>query len=118
MSTLASGGRITEDIVAGEMARLRSDWSGYQGQGAESSDTAVLLQVLEGEALEQIDVFDRAQLAAVIRVCRQSKNLAEAGRTLFQVSRTQKTSSNDSHRVRAYLQRFGLTFEQVTAKTQ
>lgn len=116
MSTLASGGRITEDIVAGEMARLRSDWSGYQGQGAESSDTAVLLQVLEGEALEQIDVFDRAQLAAVIRVCRQSKNLAEAGRTLFQVSRTQKTSSNDSHRVRAYLQRFGLTFEQVTHK--
>lgn len=113
MATLASGGRITEDIVQGEIARLRSDWSGYQAQRTDSADTALLLQVLDGEALEQIDVFDRVQLAAVIKVCRQCKTLAEAGRTLFQVSRTQKTSSNDSHRVRAYLQRFGLTFEQV-----
>ena len=116
MATLASGGRITEDIVLGEMVRLRSDWSGYQGQPADSDDIAVLLQLLESEVLEQIDVFDQAQLVAVIRVCRQCKTLAEAGRTLFQVSRTQKTSSNDSHRVRAYLQRFGLTFEQVCAK--
>ncbi|MBK8454287.1 MAG: RNA repair transcriptional activator RtcR [Thiofilum sp.] len=113
MATLASGGRINEDIVQGEIARLRSDWSGYQAQRTDSADTALLLQVLDGEALEQIDVFDRVQLAAVIKVCRQCKTLAEAGRTLFQVSRTQKTSSNDSHRVRAYLQRFGLTFEQV-----
>lgn len=118
MATLASGGRITEDIVQGEIARLRSDWSGYQAQRTDSTDTALLLQVLDGEALEQIDVFDRVQLAAVIKVCRQCKTLAEAGRTLFQVSRTQKTSSNDSHRVRAYLQRFGLTFEQVCDRSR
>ena len=53
------------------------------------------------------------QLAEVVRVCRQSQSLAEAGRMLFNQSRQQKTSVNDSHRVKQYLQKFGLSFQEI-----
>ncbi|GHV08068.1 hypothetical protein FACS189485_19140 [Spirochaetia bacterium] len=36
---------------------------------------------------ENYDKFDRAQLAAVIAVCRESETLADAGRKLFAKSR-------------------------------
>ena len=39
--------------------------------------------------------------------CR-SASLSEAGRTLFAASRTQRTSTNDSDRLRKYLAKFGL----------
>jgi transcriptional regulatory protein RtcR len=54
------------------------------------------------------------QLAEVIRVCRAAKSLADAGRTLFNVSRTQRASANDSHRLRVYLQKYGLTFAELS----
>ncbi|MDP3010261.1 MAG: hypothetical protein Q8N30_14485 [Methylococcales bacterium] len=56
-------------------------------------------------------MFDRLQLLEVVRVCRASRSLAEAGRVLFDKSRQQKTSVNDSHRLKQYLQKFGLTFQ-------
>jgi transcriptional regulatory protein RtcR len=58
-----------------------------------------------------LDLFDRLQLLEVVRVCRASRSLAEAGRVLFDKSRQQKTSVNDSHRLKQYLQKFGLTFQ-------
>ena len=99
MATLANGGRITEEGVTGEIQRLRYDWGSFQ------QETPPADEVLEG-----IDHFDRVQLAEVLRVCRASKSLAEAGRTLFNISRTQRASNNDSHRLRVYLQKFGLSF--------
>ena len=39
--------------------------------------------------------------------------MAEAGRKLFDVSRTKRTSNNDSHRLRTYLQKFGLVFGEL-----
>ena len=99
MATQANGGRITEEGVTGEIPRLRYDWGSFQ------QETPPADEVLEG-----IDHFDRVQLAEVLRVCRASKSLAEAGRTLFNVSRTQRASNNDSHRLRVYLQKFGLSF--------
>jgi len=62
--------------------------------------------LLEGE----IDPFDRVQLAHVVEVCRESKTLSEAGRTLFCESRKKKANPNDSDRVRKFLAKFGLTF--------
>jgi transcriptional regulatory protein RtcR len=53
------------------------------------------------------------QLAEVVRVCRASRSLAEAGRVLFNQSRQQKTSVNDSHRLKQYLQKFGLSFQDL-----
>ncbi len=61
-----------------------------------------------------MDEFDRAQLATVIRICRDSANLSAAGRRLFAVSRAEKTSQNDADRLRKYLSRFGLDWARVT----
>lgn len=109
MATLAQGGRITEEIVADEIKRLQSDWQDFSTENDSQTHT-VLSQYLSAAAINEIDLFEQAQLAQVIQVCRQSKNLAEAGRILFNVSRQKKTSKNDTNRVKVYLQRFNLTF--------
>ena len=113
MATLAPGGRIDAPVVQHELRRLRSDWE------SEAQGNDVLVELLGAEALEQVDRFDQAQLREVVRVCRVSNSLAEAGRTLFQASRTTRTSRNDSDRLRKYLARFGLEWatlvEQETA---
>src|SRR6185295_15038305 len=68
---------------------------------------------LEESALSGLDPFDRVQLAEVVRVCRSSRTLSEAGRALFSASRTKKGSSNVADRLRKYLARFGLDWAQV-----
>lgn len=101
MATLCEGGRIREDDVQREIERLQGRWD-----NAADEVTALL----GGVALDR---FDRVQLAEVIRVCRRSRTLSEAGRTLFAVSRLQKKSSNDADRLRKYLERHGLDFETI-----
>lgn len=108
LATLATGGRITEQLVHEEIQRLNRAWSGFD----EHNDDG-LNSVLPAETLAELDVFDRVQLAEVVRVCKASQSLAEAGRTLFNHSRQQKTSVNDSHRVKQYLQKFGLSFQEL-----
>ena len=71
----------------------------------------MLDEILGAERAAELDRFDRVQLADVIQICRQSRTLSEAGRRLFDVSRTRKTSSNDADRLRKYLARFGLNWE-------
>jgi transcriptional regulatory protein RtcR len=108
MATLAPGARITEEVVLEELRRLRSDW-----RGAEPSEapTDALFDVLTPEQIEDLDRFDRVQLADVVSVCRSSRSLSDAGRKLFSVSRSKKKSSNDADRLRKYLARHGLAFE-------
>ena len=60
-----------------------------------------------------IDVFDRVQLATVVRICRMSSSLSDAGRTLFPVSRTQRSSRNDADRLPNHLSRFHLDRDAV-----
>jgi transcriptional regulatory protein RtcR len=110
MATLAIGGRITEELVAEEMGRLQAAWAGFL-LSAPVDDG--LSGVLSAEILVELDLFDRLQLAEVVRVCHASRSLAEAGRVLFDKSRQQKTSVNDSHRLKQYLQKFGLTFQML-----
>ena len=57
-----------------------------------------------------LDLFDRLQLEAVLRVCRESHTLSEAGRKLFHATRTQRSVVNDADRLRKYLARFGLSW--------
>ena len=112
MATLATGGRITEQLVEQESARLSADWQGLEG--AEQNKKHVqLLDYLDAEQLEEIDVFDQLQLQQVISVCTTSKTLAEAGRTLYNVSRINRKSQNDSHRLKVYLAKFGLVFAEL-----
>ncbi|MBK6972264.1 MAG: sigma 54-interacting transcriptional regulator [Sterolibacteriaceae bacterium] len=109
MATLADAGRITEASVEEEIERLRYTWSGV-GQTDDS------LTDLLGEAAGRLDLFDRAQLAAVIGVCRESASLSEAGRRLFAVSRQEKRQANDADRLRKYLARFGLDWARVSSR--
>ncbi|HHJ19060.1 MAG TPA: AAA family ATPase [Gammaproteobacteria bacterium] len=116
MATLSSGGRITEEIVQKEIQRLSDDWRCFQEQNPAPQHDEVLVKVLGTEATQQLDLFDKIQLANVIRICQASHTMAEAGRTLFNISRTNKTNINDSHRIRQYLHKFGLEFKTLKAR--
>jgi transcriptional regulatory protein RtcR len=108
MATLSPKGRIDMDCVEAEIRRLKRLWSGQRDDGAD-----VLTEILAPETLAEIDPFDRVQLAETIRICRKSRSLSEAGRTLFAASRTRRTSANDADRLRKYLARFGLDWSGV-----
>ena len=105
MATLADAGRIDEDGVAEEIARLRHGW-----QDSMPEQTPALL---DPERLARLDLFDRMQLEGVLRVCAESATLSEAGRKLFAASRQLKAQPNDADRLRKYLARFGLDWEQT-----
>ncbi len=63
----------------------------------------------------ELDPFDRVQLEFVIKTCRESKTLSDAGRKLFAVSRTKRSKMNVADRLKKYLKRFELDWEKVTA---
>lgn len=114
MATLASGGRITVDIVAQEISRLRIAWSDLEPD----RDRELLESVLGTDKIKSMDRFDRVQLADALRVCSQSRSLSQAGRTLFAVSRQDKKQPNDADRLRKYLGRFGLTWAEIARDSQ
>ena len=111
MATLAPSGRIDPDTVDGEILRLRRTW----GSVSRDADGDARLRALLGAAVDEVDPFDLPQLKAVIDTCAGSRSMSEASRKLFSVSRTRKTTSNDSDRLRKYLLRFGLTFDAIAA---
>jgi transcriptional regulatory protein RtcR len=96
-------------VVAEEIQRLQAAWCGF----LEPPNDDGLAVVLSESELAKLDLFDRVQLAEVVRICRTSHSLAEAGRTLFNCSRQQKSTVNDSHRLKQYLQKFALSFQDL-----
>ena len=110
MATLASGGRISVDIVNEEIGRLRLGWQNPVAAG--ENDT--LKGLLGEKRWEETDLFDRIQLTGIIEICRDSKNLSDAGRKLFGTSRDRKTTTNDADRLRKYLARFALDWQKIT----
>ena len=109
MATLAPGSRINVDTVEEEIFRLNSAWTG----STLDDDESLLIAILGPERTAEQDRFDRVQIAEVIRVCRKSRTLSEAGRRLFDISRTQKKSPNDADRLRKYLSRYGLKWDDL-----
>ena len=109
MATLSDKGHIDAATVAEEVTRLRQDWRA----AVADPDVEILRTVFSGEQIEGLDRFDRVQLAEVIRVCRHSASLSEAGRLLFAASRQKKRNPNDADRLRKYLARFDLTFQSL-----
>jgi transcriptional regulatory protein RtcR len=109
MATLAEGARISIEIAQEEIDRLSASLAMLE---AEQSDET-LGQILSQKALGEIDLFDRFHLAQVIRICRESRSMSEAGRQLFGASRVRKTSTNDADRLRKYLSRFGVDWGQI-----
>ena len=110
MATLADGGRITEKVVTDEIQRLKHDWSATT---PEEDPKAVTAKFLDSETHARLDLFEHIQLSGVARVCANSKSMAEAGRILFDQSRVQKISVNDSHRLKQLLAKYDLSFEQI-----
>ena len=108
LATFSPSGRIDLLTVRAEVERLK----GVSAAASLSGET-ILAEVMTTEALEEIDLFDRVQLAEVVRVCRKSRTLSEAGRTLFAQSRRRRKSANDADRLRKYLARFGLDWERI-----
>ncbi len=111
MGTLSAGGRITLDVVREEIERLEYAWRDMQTAGDNNTD--ILSSLLNKEQLAAMDLFDRYALAGVVRVCRESANLSEAGRKLFAVSRSRKKNTNDADRLRKYLAKFDLNWKKV-----
>ena len=115
LATLAPQGRIQTEQVAAEIERLKWLW-------AEEADSDDLVSKRSSEKAdnypdkidwENLDLFDRLQLQSVIDECRKHQNMAQAGRALFHVSRNSRTKTNDSDRLRKYLQKFGLEWGDI-----
>jgi transcriptional regulatory protein RtcR len=87
-----SKGDIRIEHVEHEIEKLCASWA------------AALAPSRIPEGGQDLDEFDRIQLAAVVETISGAANLAEAGRRLF----TQSRVKNESDRVRKYLLRFDL----------
>lgn len=110
MATLSPDGRIDAGTVEAEILRLGKLWN----SSADADGGGGILETMLGpKAIAGIDPFDRTQLAQVISVCRRSPSLSAAGRELFSVSRQQRKSTNDADRLRKYLARFELAWDDV-----
>jgi transcriptional regulatory protein RtcR len=107
MGTLAPRGRIRREDVEEEIARLRAGW---RRETPAAGGGKVLLEILGEARCEDLDEFDRVQLAHVLAVCRECKTLAEAGRRLFAASRKKRAALNDTDRLKKYLAKWGLAF--------
>jgi transcriptional regulatory protein RtcR len=113
LATLADGGRIPVALVEAEIARLRWLWK-HGGPAAAAVGVDVDLEALLGEErATALDLFDRLQLEAVVRVCRQARSLSDAGRQLFQASREQRSVVNDADRLRKYLAKHGIEWSRI-----
>jgi transcriptional regulatory protein RtcR len=109
MATLAPGGRISAQVVEEEIERLRTHWADPKS----ANDDGLLDRLLGEKKLTEIDLFDRMQLEGVLRVCREHRTLSDAGRALFGSSREKKKTANDADRLRKYLARFGLQWDDL-----
>lgn len=109
MATLCHDARIARVDVDRELARKRAE------VGGPATRNQTVREVL-GDRADNLDDFDEVQLAHVIATCRASRTLAEAGRKLFQVSRTRRAVANDSDRLRKYLVSFDLTWDEVAQR--
>jgi len=106
----ATGARITLDLVEQEIHQLQQRW---QHSVAGPAGDPPLAQVLTAAQARELDRFDRVQLEDVLRVCREAPTLSEAGRTLFAASRRSKKTPNDADRLRKYLARFDLSWNDL-----
>jgi len=109
MATLAPGGRITKEVVQEEISRLKVRWSNAE----KDIDKKFLNELVGADKVEQLDRFEKVQLADVLKVCKESKSMSEAGRKIFAVSRKNKSKSNDSDRLRKYLAKYGFKWSDI-----
>lgn len=130
MATLAEDGCIEVADVADEMAQMPSGTglavatvaspapvhdpaATDSGTGTGStifSDELPLCELVLQERIAEHDKFDLVQLEAVLAAIKATRNMAQAGRQLFEVSRATRETPNDSDRVRKFLTRWQLDY--------
>lgn len=108
MATLARGGRITVETAEEEIERLRRAWQPHY-----DNLYPLVIATLGKRAAQELDRFDLVQLEDVLMVCKRHPNLSAAGRALFSKSRERRQSVNDADRLRKYLARFGVRWEDL-----
>lgn len=125
LAVMSEAGRITEPLVAEECERLTAKWdrignrqqTGVGGNASSNraieNDRELLEELLGKEDVGELDDFDVVQLSFVVRMCRESKTISEAGRRIFSQSIAKRTTVNDSDRLRKYLAKFGLTWKDI-----
>ncbi|KRU22434.1 MAG: RNA repair transcriptional activator RtcR [Psychrobacter sp.] len=127
LTTLCEGKVIRMPDIKAEITRLKHLWAlpssaQHQADKADApslteqqahADT-VLSRHLSSDDKDALDPFDAVQLAYVIEVCYQHSSQAAAGRYLYANSRNQLKSNNDSDRLRKYLLKFGLRFDELS----
>jgi transcriptional regulatory protein RtcR len=112
MATLASGGRITKTDVDDEIKRLEAKWS--CSEKSQSDGLNLIDDILGPGSAARLDRFERVQLADVLTVCKSSSSLSDAGRTLFSVSRENRSTTNDADRLKKYLSKYGISWGMIT----
>lgn len=113
MATLGTAGKIGESTVVEECNRLSESWSDADEASIDMQMEPVVQNLLGQDWRDKHDLFDQQQMVEVVRVCRDSKTLADAGRKLFAVSRASKKRPNDSDRLRKYLAKNGLSWQMI-----
>ncbi|APA70063.1 RNA repair transcriptional activator RtcR [Janthinobacterium sp. 1_2014MBL_MicDiv] len=113
LATLSEAGRITDKVVDEETARLGRLWQHHGEQ--QGNDVVDLADIMGADAAAQLDLFDALQLQAVIKICRQSHNMSDAGRKLYAMSREAKARPNDADRLKKFLARFALSWDKVSS---
>lgn len=114
MATLSEGGRISEELVVEEIARLQEQWTGAHTKS--DSPQIVADELLGPTRASTFDLFDQYLLMGIKDICKDSNSMADAGRKLFNVSRQNKKSVNDSHRLKQILAKYDLSFDDFQAK--
>lgn len=102
MITMSEDRVITLDVVEDEIARLLAEWAVLEG--GDGLDGLVAVEILTNLSPEE-----RMILANTVVVCRRTSSLSEAWRQLH----AKPGAAVDPSRVRKYLERHGLTFEQL-----
>jgi transcriptional regulatory protein RtcR len=88
---------------------LRSSWA----RPSTGGEHDLLAEYIGQAQLNELDLHDQLRLAAVLRVCRESRTLSEAGRRLFNISRGQRKKGNDSDRLSKYLKSYKIDPKQL-----
>jgi transcriptional regulatory protein RtcR len=113
MCEMADDGTITEADVKKEIGQLKRKWSTLARKNTDDSYTGELGRIIGSQ-----DAVEQVQLKYVIKVCGESQTMAEAARKLFDKSRCNRKTKNDSDRLKKYLERYdGLTWDMIRHKS-
>ncbi len=118
MTTLSDGGVIRTGDVEREISRLRAIWYGEVRSSELIGEKRESLDCIDNVTLSQIDAIDIHALKLAVDTIKQSASYAEAGRKLFDRSRLRRKQTNDTHRIKSWLQRFGVELKDIPLRAK